>query len=139
MAVTAFYFIKDTEGRSFTRLSEIIRIPGIYYLILLIGWLVIVACIKLRRVIRSRTRPGGEDAATQSIHPTPSTWEQVTVLMGVVLTYAFSVFLSWILEYLDLPYNLMVFTIIYCTVFMLLSAIGGSLLLMMILPVRNIK
>lgn len=142
IVVTAYNFIKDTQGRRFTRIAEIIRIPGIYYLILLIAWLIIVLVMKIQQVLESRAAGNltnkESKARKASGRPTrPSTLKEVLVISGVVLTYVICVFLSWIFEYLDWKVNLIVLTMIYCFSFTLISAIGGSFLLAMILPMKK--
>lgn len=111
-------------------------------MLLLVGWLIIVLLVKISRVI-SGSRTASKVDITESkssVHspPPPPVWKEVVVLSGVVLTYVFSVFLSWIFEYMDLPLNLIVFTMIYSFLFMMVSGIGGSLLLRLLIPVRNV-
>lgn len=135
LVVTSYSFIRNVEGRAYVRMDEIIRIPGIYYMLLLIGWLVIVLLVKLRQIAKVRI----SDTEADSRPSPPPLWKEVVVLGGVVLTYVFCTFLSWILEYVDLPWNLIVFTMVYCFVFMFVSVIGGSMLLLMLIPVQNIN
>ncbi|KAF6016987.1 hypothetical protein EB796_024698 [Bugula neritina] len=137
IVVTSYSFIRDVQGRPFTRLQEIIRIPGIYYLILLIGWLIIVAIAKLQRI--SAAKGINFQESKEGAPSPPPRWKEVLVLLATVTTYAVSVFLSWILEYIDLKINLVVLSFIYCFGFTLISAVFGSFLLEMVIPLRRAR
>lgn len=142
IVVTAYSFIKDTQGRRFTRLSEIIRIPGIYYFLLAMAWLIIVAITKLQKIYDARTvhsNTGSQKSIviSKTALERPPLWKEMVFISASILTYVMSVFLSWILEYLDLPVDLIVLTVIYSASFMLLSAIGGSFFLKPVLPMNR--
>ncbi|XP_067941895.1 uncharacterized protein [Watersipora subatra] len=139
IVVFTYSFVKDTEGRRFTRISEIIRIPGIYYLIVLVAWLVIVAIVKIQKKKDAKTLPSPNDSnkslniGKKGVSQLPL-WKEVVFLCFFVLTYLVCVFISWIFEYLDLKVNLIVLTMVYSFAFTLIAAIGGSFFLKPLLP-----
>lgn len=135
--LTAYNFIRDTQGRKFTRLSEIIRIPGIYYFLMLVAWLIIVMITQFQRMYAARKTDEAKKGDKASGSHRLSIGKEVILVMGVVFTYVICVFLSWIFEYLDWKVNLIVLTMIYCFSFMLVAAIGGSFLLAMLIPMKN--
>lgn len=142
IVVTAFNFIKDTQGRRFTRLNEIIRIPGIYYLVLLIAWLSTVMISAIQRAIDKRANESLTNKESEvrngSGRPSrPSVLKQILVLSGVLFTYVISVFLSWIFEHIDWKIDLMELSLIYCFSFTVISAVVGSFLLSMIIPMKK--
>ena len=144
-AITAFSFIKDTEGRPYTRLAELPRIPGIYYFLLLIGWLVIAAIVKIQKSKSGKIySPSDSLKSLKSDNKIqvatvgrPSLRKEVLFTSLAALTYIVCVFLSWIFEYVDLKVNLIVLTMIYCTTYMLIAAIGGSFFLKAVIPLTR--
>lgn len=143
IVVFSYSFILDTEGKPFTRIDEIIRIPGIYYLILIIGWLIIVAITKIQRVISTKksrtTAPSTQELEDETPVPNQMSKLKEGVTLGaVILTFSFCVFLSFLLEYLDLQMDIFILTTVYCFVFMLFAAIFGSFLMKVVIPLGNI-
>ena len=123
IAITTFHFVKDTQGRRYVRLADIIRIPGIMYFLFGFGWLVLTGLGKLSQLItRNHCEPS-------SLSQKPSIRNQMVILGSVLLTYIISTFISWYLEFIDLQINLIVLTVIYCMLFLLLPASIGSVLL----------
>ena len=96
------------------------------------GWLFIVAATKLQKLRKSKTSDT-DSTSDESVVNVPR-WKEVAVIAVIVLTYMLSVFMSWLLEYFDLKYHVVVLSLIYCFGFMLISFVGGSFLLQILIP-----
>lgn len=161
--IVAYYFLRDTEGRRFVRLAEVIRIPAIYYMLFIVGWLIITILLKLEKVFKAKSSSEQEDnnqahseeskdslgkmsvsevkvesRSRTLVHSNqPSLVKQIGILLAVLVTYVICVFFSWYLEFIDVKVNLIVLTFVYSFIYMPVSGIIGSVLLKQILPMKN--
>ena len=141
--LTAYSFLKDKQGRTFTRLQEIIRISGIFYLLLLFRWLAIVLFSKIQRVFKARktqiTEKGSDQSADKTT-PTPLLrHKEVLILIAVLLIYIICTFLTWIIEFLDWKTSnlTLLFVLNFC--FMILVRVVGSFMFTCIIPIKSIS
>lgn len=145
ITITSFSFIKDTEGQPFTRLAEVPRIPGIYYFLFLIAWLLIVAIAKVQKTAVAKISTSNEsfknvkddDKMGTATVIRPSLCKEVFFISMATLTYILCIFLSWILEYIDLPASLFVMSFIHYPTFLVVATIGGSFFLKAAIPLTR--
>ena len=117
MTIWAYSWIPDKEGRYWVRITEILRIPGVYYLDFLLGWAVLYGFMFIERKIK----PEPNSVVT-------SVGKQTLYILGVVLVYSLFVGASIATEYLDWKAGLTTLMIMYTTVFTIGSVLSFMLL-----------
>lgn len=96
--------------KQWERIAEVIRIPGIYYMLFLIGWLQLVAMLKLEKACSARTSEGQTGQA-------PLLSRRALWLSLTALVYAAFVAASFLVEFYDLQVPLIVLTLSFSTAF----------------------
>ena len=137
--LNAYNFLEDKQGRNYTRMLEVVRIPGIIYLSLLFAWLAIVLVAKIQRVHESRKsedlKNEGETTGTPSTRP--SLIKEIFLISAVIFIYVVCVFLIWIVEYLDwqTPLLTLMFVLTFCFIF--LGPVCGTFIFTHLIPMKK--
>ena len=137
--LTAFNFLEDKQGRNYTRMLEVVRIPGIIYLSLLFAWLAIVLVAKIQRVHESRKSEDLKDEVETTGTPStrPSLIKEILLISAVIFIYVVCVFLIWIVEYLDwhTPLLTLMFVLTFCFIF--LGPVCGTFIFTQLIPMKK--
>ena len=120
-----YSWIRDAQGRSWVRLQEIIRIPGIYYLFFfaIYAWLWALIAIDAKCCTKSEDSSKSTDISLRT---------QIVAIVGNVGFYALFILVSFLFQFYDV--TSLDFTIMMI-VLVLLYTIGVAVTMMLLKPV----
>merc|ERR1712150_201665 len=108
-----YSWIPDSDGRTWVRLQEIIRIPGVYYLFFIVGWAVMLGFLAAEKKLKHKP-----DAIASS----PG--KRAGYLIASSLIYAVFIAISILIEYLDWQQDLTLIMITLVGTFTILASVS---------------
>ncbi len=124
ITIWCYSWIPDPQDRKFFRLQEIIRIPGVYYLYFVLGFIVLYVFLQIEKAC-------GKEKLTKP----PSPVKQALWLSSSIFVYSIMIGLSIAAEYLDIKLGLTNLMIMFVGIFML-GVTVTSMFLKQAIPLR---
>lgn len=108
IAIYTFSWIPDINGRTWTRMHEIIRIPAVYYLFFFITWLALTFLLWIEDKMSDKKLNGGCTS-------------NAVFVAATVFVFGSSVIVGWMFQYFDVQLSLIALMMIMVAIFSLLS------------------